>query len=50
MTTATSGAAGFAAAIMTALSNGHAIRTAREGLWGARDEGAKNRARLSQAF
>jgi predicted transcriptional regulator len=32
MTTYTSGAAGFAAAIMTALSNGNAIRCAREGL------------------
>jgi predicted transcriptional regulator len=32
MTTYTSGAVGFAAAIMTALSNGNAIRHAREGL------------------
>jgi predicted transcriptional regulator len=32
MTTYATGAAGFAAAIMTALGNGHAIRSAREGL------------------
>jgi predicted transcriptional regulator len=32
MTTYTSGAARFADAIMSALSNGHAIRVAREGL------------------
>jgi predicted transcriptional regulator len=32
MTTATSGGAAFADAVMTALGNGHAIRSAREGI------------------